>query len=130
MPKEPDIPPRVVGGGFPGPDMGKATADIEMGRKPVSDDTAFGEGELGWFSNDDGLDKDGGFENASPVPDLSRSLPTEGTELRSTLHPRRSSWGRRSGSWDISPEVVAMASQLGNSNQINGASNNLTGSHQ
>lgn len=133
VPKEPGIPPRVVGGGsFVGPNTGKSMADIEIGRKPIWDDNnAVNEGELeGQYSNDDGVDKDGGSDT-SPAPDLSRNLPTEGAEGRGTLHPRRSSWGRRSGSWDISPEVLAMASQVGDSNRISGVNtSNLTGYRQ
>jgi len=28
-------------------------------------------------------------------------------------HPRRSSWGRKSGSWEITPDIVAMSSRDG-----------------
>ncbi|KAA8542079.1 hypothetical protein F0562_023231 [Nyssa sinensis] len=121
VPKEPEVSPRMVGGGIVGPNMGKTMNDIEMGRKPVWDDTAINEGEFeGQLSNDEGLDKDGEFADESQ--DLSRNLPSEGTEGRGTLHPRRSSWGRRSGSWDISPEVLAAASGVGGSKRITGIS--------
>ncbi|KAI3699955.1 hypothetical protein L2E82_44565 [Cichorium intybus] len=36
VPKEPGLGTRPVGGGFVSPNMGKAVADIEMGRKAVS----------------------------------------------------------------------------------------------
>lgn len=32
-------------------------------------------------------------------------------------HPRRSSWGRKSGSWEASPEIQALAAKLGESNR-------------
>ena len=133
VPKESGIPPRMVGGGFAGPNIGKPMADIETGSKPAWDGNDVNEGESeGQFSSDDGRDKkDGESFNASPAPDLSRNLPTECAEVRGTLHPRRSSWGRRSGSWDISPDVRSIASQLGDSNRISVVnSENLTGNRQ
>ncbi|GFZ03925.1 DHHC-type zinc finger family protein [Actinidia rufa] len=133
VPKESGIPPRMVGGGFAGPNIGKPMADIETGSKPTWDGNDVNEGESeGQFSSDDGRDKkDGESFNASPAPDLSRNLPTECAEVRGTLHPRRSSWGRRSGSWDISPDVRSIASQLGDSNRISVVnSENLTGNRQ
>uniref|UniRef100_A0A5B7BT14 S-acyltransferase n=1 Tax=Davidia involucrata TaxID=16924 RepID=A0A5B7BT14_DAVIN len=124
VPKEPEIPPRMVGGGIVGPNMEKTMSDIEMGRKPVWDDIANNESEFE-IRDDEGLDKDGEFADESQ--DLSRTLPSEGTEGRGAPHPRRSSWGRRSGSWDISPEVLAAASGVGDSNRITGVSSgNLT----
>ncbi|KAK9278855.1 hypothetical protein L1049_028434 [Liquidambar formosana] len=124
VPREPEIPARKVGGSFVGPNMGKAVGDIEMGRKPVWDQSAEEGGHYeGQLSNDDSLDKDG----ADMSPDLSRSLPTEGSEGRGTLHPRRSSWGRKSGSWDISPEVLALAAGVGESNRVSvGSSGSFT----
>ncbi|XP_059644492.1 probable protein S-acyltransferase 7 [Cornus florida] len=122
VPKEPGIPPRVVGGSYVGQGMGKAASDIEMGRKPAWDDAVATESEFeeGQLSNNDDLDKDGGLTDLSP--DLSRINFSEGTEGRGILHPRRSSWGRRSGNWDLSPEVIAMASGVGQSNRISGLS--------
>ncbi|KAI7755935.1 hypothetical protein M8C21_023306 [Ambrosia artemisiifolia] len=35
-------------------------------------------------------------------------------------HPRRSSWGRRSGSWDLTSDIASVASALGDSNRIIG----------
>ncbi|KAM0004542.1 putative protein S-acyltransferase [Helianthus debilis subsp. tardiflorus] len=43
-------------------------------------------------------------------------------------HPRRSSWGRRSGSWDLTSDIASVASALGDSNRVvGGSSDNLRG---
>jgi palmitoyltransferase ZDHHC9/14/18 len=34
------------------------------------------------------------------------------------IHPRRSSWGRKSGSWEITPDILAMSSE--GTNRVNG----------
>ncbi|GFS34360.1 DHHC-type zinc finger family protein [Actinidia rufa] len=39
---------------------------------------------------------------------------------RAGIHPRRSSWGRKSGSWEMSPEVLALASRVGEQNRTGG----------
>ncbi|XP_010249126.1 PREDICTED: probable protein S-acyltransferase 7 [Nelumbo nucifera] len=121
--REPVLPPRTVGGGFISPNMGKAVGDIEMGRKPTWGEAGAESGDFeGQHSNDDGGDnKDGGFDDASP--DLSRAYPADGTKGRAGVHPRRSSWGRKSGSWEISPEeVLAMAAGVGESNRVGSGS--------
>ncbi|KAI3841827.1 hypothetical protein MKX03_032164 [Papaver bracteatum] len=118
VPQESSLPPRTVsGGGFISPNMGKAVGDIEMGRKAGWAEAGAGLDDFeGRLSNTDGHDKDNGFGNASP--DLSRTLPTENIEGRAPMHPRRSSWGRKSGSWEISPEVLALAAAgVGESNR-------------
>ncbi|KAF2312821.1 hypothetical protein GH714_040536 [Hevea brasiliensis] len=66
--------------------------------------------------NDDNLDEDGGLTDVSP--DLSRILPPQGLEGRSVLHSRRSSMGRKSGSWEISPDVLALAAGVGESKRV------------
>ncbi|RVW52677.1 putative protein S-acyltransferase 7 [Vitis vinifera] len=112
VPKEPEIPARTVGGGFVSPILGKDAADIEMGRKPFWEEAAVEAGEYErQLSNDDGVDKDGEFTDVSPYS--SRALHAEGTEGPGALHHRRSSRGRASGSWDISPEVIAMVAEVG-----------------
>ncbi|XP_052183137.1 probable protein S-acyltransferase 7 isoform X2 [Diospyros lotus] len=115
--KEPGIPPRLVAGSFVGrSNMEKPVVadDIEAGNKPNCRD----EDETVRFSNDESVDKDEGS-------DLSRNLTSDAADVRITLHPRRSSWGRRSGSLDISPEVLAFAaSQVGDSDRSSGL--NLT----
>ncbi|KAJ7567236.1 hypothetical protein O6H91_02G138000 [Diphasiastrum complanatum] len=36
-------------------------------------------------------------------------VPSEGGESRTSAHPRRSSWGRQSGSWERAPDILALA---------------------
>ncbi|KDP22570.1 hypothetical protein JCGZ_26401 [Jatropha curcas] len=117
--KEPQIPPRTVGT-FVSSNMEKAVGDIEMGRKPVWDDTAREVDDYGrTVRNDDNLDEDGALADVSP--DLSRILPPQGLEGRSVLHSRRSSMGRKSGSWEISPDVLALAAGVGESKRVTGS---------
>ncbi|PON77217.1 Zinc finger, DHHC-type, palmitoyltransferase [Parasponia andersonii] len=134
IPKDPSILPRIVGGGFVSPIMGKAISDIEMGRKPVWEEGAGHDGdyEEEHVSNDDGPDKDQGPNDADVSPDLSRNLPTESTERRDVLYSRRSSWGRRSGSLNISPEILALAAAgVGDSRRVtDGRSGTETGQSQ
>lgn len=124
VPCEPALPPRSVGGGFVSPNMGKAVEDLEMGRKAVWGEvgplTDHHEGQL---SDNDGLNaKDGGFGGVSPEI---RTTVDEGD--RAGIHPRRSSWGRKSGSWEMSPEVLALASRMGEPNRSgNGSSSSIT----
>ncbi|KAH7577159.1 hypothetical protein JRO89_XS01G0214100 [Xanthoceras sorbifolium] len=125
VPRETSLPARSVGGGFMSPNMGKAVDDIEMGRKTVWGDMGPGadlsEGQL---TNNDRMNvKDG--ELAELSPDI-RTTVEEGD--RPGIHPRRSSWGRKSGSWDMSPEVLALAARVGESNRAGGStsSSNLT----
>ncbi|XWS51469.1 hypothetical protein CRYUN_Cryun12cG0179000 [Craigia yunnanensis] len=121
IPTEPAISPRTVNGGFISPNKGKAIGDIEMGRKPVWDEAL---GEIGDYEGQlsgDNMDKDSGLPDVSP--DLSRILPPENTEGRGVMHhPRRSSWGRNSERWEISPEILPL-SKLGESKRMNGRSN-------
>ncbi|KAF8408462.1 hypothetical protein HHK36_007616 [Tetracentron sinense] len=122
VPQERVIPARTVGGGFISPNMGKVVGDIEMGRKPVWGEAGAGIGAYeGRLCNNDSLDnKDGGFGNESP--DSSRNLHAEGMEGRAGIHPSRFSWGRKSGSWEISPEVLALAAGVGESKRVGGGS--------
>jgi palmitoyltransferase ZDHHC9/14/18 len=111
VPKEAALPVRSGGGGggFVSPNMGKVVEDIEMGRKTV----------WGQNSENDGQNlKDGGGLGESS-PEI-RSTVDEGDRVG--IHPRRSSWGRKSGSWEMSPEVLALASRVGESNRIGGTS--------
>ncbi|MQL73539.1 hypothetical protein Taro_005891 [Colocasia esculenta] len=116
---EQTIPARTVGGGFISPNMGKALGDLECGRKP-----AWGEpGATGAEGNlEAGLDSDGlqnkDNEFGETPSDLNTSMPSESTERHLNTHPRRSSWGRKSGSWEISPEVLALAAGVGESNRV------------
>lgn len=124
VPKDPPVLPTPIGANFVNPVMGKAMSDIEMGRKPLWNEASE---ELGDYSNDDGVNKDPRSSEADASQDLSGTLPTESTERHVASHPRRSSWGRRSGSLDISPEVLAMAAGVGDSGRVtDGISGNFT----
>lgn len=105
--REPGIPPCEVGSGFVSPNMEKTISDLETGRKPSWHKQSTGANKFeGQHRNDNQLDKDDELSGAT-LPDG-----------RSILHPRRSSWGRRSGTSEIPPDVVAMASEMGDSNRI------------
>ncbi|KAL6006449.1 putative protein S-acyltransferase 7 [Asimina triloba] len=106
--------------GFISPNMGKAVEDLEMGRKATWGEAGAGMSDLeGELNGDDGLDNKDTFGNASP--DLSHtSIPIEGMDGRAGVHPRRSSWGRKSGSWEISPEVAARAGESNRSGSDSG----------
>ncbi|XP_058093085.1 probable protein S-acyltransferase 7 isoform X2 [Magnolia sinica] len=121
---------RSVGGGFMSPNMGKAVGDLEVGRKATWGEAREGTADLEAGFSHDGLEnKDGGFIGEAS-PDLSQALPTEGMEGRAGVHhPRRSSWGRRSGSWEISPDVLAMAAEAGESDRI-GSGSSTNGNHR
>ncbi|CAL5185492.1 unnamed protein product [Lathyrus oleraceus] len=116
VPIEPVLPARSVGGGFMSPSMGKAVDDIEMGRKAVWGDMGSNidhcEGQL----NNRVAVKDGEFGELSPEI---RTTVDE-TSDRVGIHPRRSSWGRKSGSWEMSPEVLALAARVGEPNRVGG----------
>lgn len=114
--------PRIVGGGFVSPVMDKAFGggDIEMGRKVVWDESAGPGGGGGDYEDrPSSADKEQG-PAGDVSPDLSRNLPTEsGAERRDVLYSRRSSWGRRSGSLNISPEILALAAAgVGDSRRV------------
>ncbi|KAM3286858.1 putative protein S-acyltransferase 7 isoform X1 [Capsicum chacoense] len=115
VPREPPMPTRSAGGGFVSPNMGKAVEDIEMGRKAVWSEAADNEGQL---SDNDGLNiKDGVLGQMSP------EIRTTVYEAdRAGIHPRGSSWGRKSGSWEMSPEVLALASRVEEANRTGGSS--------
>lgn len=128
IPKEPAITSRRISGGFTSPNIRKPVSDIEMGRKLAWGDVREADGSEGRTNNDDNVDKLGGSAD-HVTADLSRILPPEGMEGRSISHHRRSSWGIKSGSWDISSETFASA--VGASKQVPGSSNgNLTRENQ
>ncbi|KAI3463135.1 hypothetical protein Pfo_019798 [Paulownia fortunei] len=122
VPREPALPARSVAGGFVSPNMGKAVEDIEMGRKAVWGDVgAVLDHHEGQLSDSDGLNtKCGGLGEMSPEI---RTTVDEGD--RAVMHPRRSSWGRKSGSWEMSPEVLALASRMGEPNRTVGSSSTI-----
>ncbi|XP_044491892.1 probable protein S-acyltransferase 7 isoform X3 [Mangifera indica] len=128
--KEPAIQSRRVSSGFVSPNIRKpvTASDIEMGRKPVWEGVEGESDDNGRRDNNaDGLHKLSGSSDISP--DLSRILPPGSIEGLGISHPRRSSWGRKSGSWEISSESVASA--VGESKQVtDGCNGNLTGQTQ
>lgn len=107
-------------GDFLDPNMGKGGADIQIGGKPAWPNvTPEALAEL------EGRNSNAGLENKDVVEDtfshaLGRTLPVEAAEGRSGVHPRRSSWGRKSGSWEITPDIIALAAGVGESNRISG----------
>lgn len=124
--REPPLPPRSVAGGFMSPNMGKANDDIEMGRKAVWADMgpAMSEHGDGKHGNNERLHvKDGELGELSP--DVRTTVDEQSD--RPSMHPRRSSWGRKSGSWDMSPEVMALAARGGEQNQNGGGSSSGSG---
>ncbi|KAF7819376.1 putative protein S-acyltransferase 7 [Senna tora] len=120
---EPALPTRSVGGGFMSPSMGKAVDDIEMGRKTVWGDMGAGIDNCeGQITNERLTIKDG---ELSELPPELRATVDDGGE-RGGLHPRRSSWGRKSGSWEMSPEVLALAARVGEPNRAGGGSSSAS----
>lgn len=92
--------------------MEKIEDDREIGRKPGWNEALASESEYQrHYRPKDSEDKDAELDVASS--ELSRVTRSETIDGRT-----RSSWGRRSGSWDISPEVFPMASGAGDSNRI------------
>lgn len=118
--EQPGLAGRTVGPGFVSPNMGKAMGDIEMGRKATwgEDGASPCEGHI--LSGDVRNIKDRGTGEISP--DLRTTITTEELGERPAIHPRRSSWGRKSGSWEMSPEVLALAARVGESNRACGSS--------
>lgn len=103
--------------GFISPSMGKAARDLGMGVKPMTWGEARTMGDLeAVMSNDAAEDKDSRINNASPDP--MQRISSEGLEGQALMQPRRSSWGRKSGSWDISPDIMTLASGIGDSNRL------------
>ncbi|KAI3761447.1 hypothetical protein L1987_51863 [Smallanthus sonchifolius] len=99
--RESETVPRASGGGFVSSNVEKTLSDIEMGdRKAIGDN---GSGRA---------DQSGHGEGHS--------------DLRGG-HPRRSSWGRRSGSWELPSDIASVASGLGDSNRIIGGSSGSLG---
>eukprot|EP01018_Ginkgo_biloba_P019183 Gb_32541 [translate_table: standard] len=68
---------------------------------------------------DNGLDNKEGYEDAFTRA-IGRPLSFESSDARSGSHPRRSSWGRKSGSWEISPDILALGGGVTESGRFNG----------
>ncbi|KAJ0440537.1 putative protein S-acyltransferase [Helianthus annuus] len=92
---------RSSGGGFVNSNAEKTLSDIEMRDRKDS-----GLGQV------DQYNETGHGEGRS--------------DLRGS-HPRRSSWGRRSGNWELQSDVASVASGLGDSNRIVGGSSGSLG---
>ncbi|KAK9117628.1 hypothetical protein Sjap_016575 [Stephania japonica] len=126
VPQETGLQHQTVGGGFVSPNMGKDVGGIEMGRKAGWGEMAGMDDLEGRGSIEDCLDnKESGFGNLPP--ELSRNISTDGTDGHAAIHPRRSSWGRKSGSWEILPEVLA-AAEGREPNRLGSSSSTTTGS--
>ncbi|GLT73352.1 hypothetical protein SLA2020_452180 [Shorea laevis] len=108
VPREPGLPAR----------NGQETVWGDMG--PGADHC---EGQL---NNNDRMNiKDGELGEISP--DVRTTVEDPGDRAGAGMHPRRSSWGRKSGSWEMSPEVLALAARVGEPNRVGGSSSsNLT----
>ncbi|KAI4366773.1 hypothetical protein MLD38_022604 [Melastoma candidum] len=118
VPQDPVLPRTR---GFMSPNMGKPVDNIEMGRKAVWGDMNSGldlrEGQLNSTSRSNR--KGGELGGLSPLSvDESMERVVGGVH-----HPRRSSWGRKSGSWDTSPEIVSLSARAGESNRAGGSGN-------
>jgi palmitoyltransferase ZDHHC9/14/18 len=89
--------------------LGKSGDDIEMGRKAVWEMNAGMDDSDTQLNNDRASIKDGELSEIRTTVDE--------TVDRAGIHPRRSSWGRKSGSWEMSPEVLALAARVGEQNR-------------
>ncbi|MFS8000613.1 putative protein S-acyltransferase [Helianthus anomalus] len=92
---------RSSGGGFVNSNAEKTLSDIEMRERKDN-----GSGQVNQYN------ETGHGEGRS--------------DLRGS-HPRRSSWGRRSGNWELQSDVASVASGLGDSNRIVGGSSGSLG---
>lgn len=68
--------------------------------------------------HDIGLDIKEGSEDAFTRA-VGQPLSIDGSDTRSGTHPRQSSWGRKSESWEISPDLLAMGSGVTGSGRFN-----------
>uniref|UniRef100_A0A0C9S993 S-acyltransferase n=1 Tax=Wollemia nobilis TaxID=56998 RepID=A0A0C9S993_9CONI len=94
----------------------KMSIDLEAGRKAAIGDELDPEREAyedlhNRKSNghDAPVEIKDGYEDAFTRA-IGQPLSLEGTDTRSKSHPRRSSWGRKSGSWEITPDLPAASS--------------------
>jgi palmitoyltransferase ZDHHC9/14/18 len=105
-----------------GEGMGGKGPDLEQGYKatwPQAEDMVIGEGgevELAGgrvsTASDMGNELKDGFEMQPPE----HGRPA-------VAHPRKSSWGRKSGNWEISPDIRAMSSRQGSQGPHSNPSN-------
>lgn len=124
VPNEQELPAQSGGRGFLHQSGGKAGEDIEVGRKAVWDMGGAGiDDSEAQLSNDRVSIKDGELS-----PEIRTT--TDETGDRAGMHPRRSSWGRKSGSWEMSPEVLALAARVGEPNRVGGGGSSSSLAHQ
>jgi len=112
VPKTVQMPTRLVsiGGSNGNVDLDKSSGNLEIGMKPGWDASDRRDDYEEPRRGDDSLvQEDDGNEGDVSSPDFSRMLRAQGMDGRSVLHSRRSSLGRRSGSLDLSSDVLAFA---------------------
>nr|XP_043607749.1 probable protein S-acyltransferase 7 [Erigeron canadensis] len=97
--KEPELPTRVTGGSFENSNIGKVPSDVEMGNMKAT------------------------WKNEA----VTREGSTNGSGGNIHSHPRRSSWGRKSGSWDLQNDIASVASVVGHSGRVSGGSSGSLG---
>lgn len=115
--REPELAPPQFSDDFSVSKVGKPTGDLEMGRKHIWDGDASTTSDCEQeYSNNDSQEKDGELSIVSP--ELSRITLTEGTEGRSILlHTRRSSW-TKGGSFDMTPELGSSSAPVSKEPEI------------
>lgn len=96
--KEPEMLPRTPRDGFVNSHVEKTPSDIEMGNRKPSGNNGSG-----------------------------RADQYDQTSSGEGRTDRRSSWGRRSGSWELPSDIASVASALGDSNRIVGGSSGSLG---
>ncbi|XP_074574963.1 putative protein S-acyltransferase 7 isoform X2 [Curcuma longa] len=126
--REQGLPSQSVAQSFLSSNMGKAMDDIEMGRKPISWEEARSFAHLddleGLTTDSKMVDeKDGAVGSVDSPGSSKENFP------RTIHHPRHSSRGRRSGSWEMTPDVLALAAGLGESNGRDHGYNNAFGNN-
>lgn len=108
------VPRKSADGGFDSSNTGVAGDDIEMGRKAVWGDVGAAlDHHEGQYRDNDGLNtKSGRLGETSPEI---RTTVDEGD--RAGMH---SSWGKKNDNWERSPELLALASRMGEANRTVG----------
>lgn len=106
----------------------RKACDVELGGKSGWTSLVGGEtfqelhgrnGNMGAVSRD----AKKGYEEAFVEAIGSKTIPPEGRELQSGVHPRRSSWGRKSGNWEVSSEILGLSSGVGGEGRVGGDGN-------
>lgn len=109
IPIEPIVPPRRY--------LPETMDHMMMSRKEANGDDRH-DGQLSQLRDNNRFNtKDGGLGELSP-------------EVRSTVDESdrvgtHSSWGRKSGSWEMSPEVVSLSSRMGEEANRNGGTSSV-----